>query len=321
MTAAVKTDLAPSPRLTAAPRRSALGTYVELVVTDSAALAEAQRLLDGELTALDRACSRFRRDSDLVRANAGAGTAVPVSGLLREAVRVALAAAEATEGLVDPTLGARLVDLGYDRDFAALPADGPAPRCSDDDAPAWLDVRVDEPPGTVFVPVGCALDLGATAKAHGADQAAATVAARLGVGVLVSLGGDVAMAGPAPAGGWPVRTSASSVRPAADDETVVLGGGGLATSSPGARSWRRGGVLQHHIVDPRTGQPAAAGWRAVTVAAPTCLDANTAATAANVLGGAALRWLGGTGWPARLVGSDGTVHRIGGWPEPGAWSR
>jgi thiamine biosynthesis lipoprotein len=139
--------------------------------------------------------------------------------------------------------------------------------------------------------------------------------------VLVSLGGDVATAGGAPPGGWPVRTATSSVRASDADETILLKAGGLATSSPGARSWRRGGDEQHHIVDPRTGRPAATPWQAVTVAAPTCLDANTAATAAVVLGAAALRWLGGTGWPARLVGTEGAVHRLGGWPEPGPWSR
>ena len=321
MTAAACTVPAAAPTGLAAPRGSALGTYVELVVTEQNALPEAQRLLGGELDALDRACSRFRGDSELVRVNAGAGSAVPASDLLRAAVRVALAAADATEGLVDPTLGDRMDALGYDRDFAALPADGPAPGPADEERPAWLDVRVDDRAGTVLVPRGCALDLGATAKAHGADLAAHLIADRLGVGVLVSLGGDVATAGPTPHGGWPVRTAASATRPAADDETIVLAAGGLATSSPGARSWRRGGVRQHHLLDPRTGRPAATRWRAVSVAAPTCLDANTAATAANVLGAAALRWLGGTGWPARLIDVDGTVHRLGGWPEPGVWSR
>jgi thiamine biosynthesis lipoprotein len=307
--------------LAVAPRASALGTYVELVVTDERVLAEARRLLGHELEALDRACSRFRADSELARVNDAAGTPVTAGERLRDAVRVALLAADSTEGLVDPTLGERLVALGYDRDFAVLPADGAAPDPGREQRPAWTDVRVDQPPGTVFVPPGCRLDLGATAKARGADLAARLIADRCGVGVLVSLGGDVATAGDAPRGGWPVRTATSAVRASEADETILLGSGGLATSSPGARRWRRGGTEQHHIVDPRTGRPAETPWQAVTVAAPTCLDANTAATAAVVLGTAALRWLTGTGWPARLVDNDGAVHRLGGWPEPGPWSR
>jgi thiamine biosynthesis lipoprotein len=238
-------------------------------------------------------------------------------------VRAALAAAEATDGLVDPTLGCHLAEVGYDRDFASLPADGPAvdpATIGEEDAP-WQRVRVDDARGTVTVPPGCALDLGATAKARGADRAAARISAELGTGVLVSLGGDVAAAGASPADGWPVQVAVSFRAERGSDETVLLTGGGLATSSPGARRWRRGGREQHHILDPRTRRPVEATWEAVSVAAPTCVDANTAATAAVVLGAHALPWLRGTSYPSRLVASDGTVHRLNGWPETGVWSR
>jgi len=80
------------------------------------------------------------------------------------------------------------------------------------------------------------------------------------------------------------------------------------------RTWRRGGRALHHIVDPVTGEPAAPVWRTVTVAAATCVDANTAGTAAVVLGERAVPWLRSTGLPARLVALDGTVVRVGGWP-------
>ncbi len=316
---------APRTGLAIAPRGRALGTYVELVVTDEDALDPARRLLDQEIADLDLACSRFRTDSDLTRVNAGAGRPVPAGPLLRAAVRVALASANATEGLVDPTLARRLEELGYDRDFADLPTDGdvpaPDPRADNDAPPPWAGVSVDDASGTVLVPAGSGLDLGATAKAWCADRAAARIATALDVGALVSLGGDVATAGRAPVGGWPVRAATSSKRRGAGDETVLLGGGGLATSSPLARSWRRGGEHQHHVLDPRTGRPAEPCWASVSVAGPSCVDANTAATAGVVLGRAALRWLGGTGWPARLVALDGTVHRLGGWPEQRRWSQ
>lgn len=307
----------------AAPRATALGTYVELAVTDPAAIDPAQRLLRAELRALDRACSRFRADSDLSRVNAGAGRPVPVGARLRDAVRIALNAAEDTEGLVDPTLGSWIDAAGYDRDFSRLPVDGPAVRPAAPLAsPAWSAVRVDERAGTIFVPAGCQLDLGATAKAHGADRAVSAIARRLGVGVLVSLGGDVALSGPAPAGGWAVRVVTSTVESASGDqgETVLLATGGVATSSPTARRWRRGGQVQHHILDPRTGVPAATCWSAVSVVAPSCVEANTVATAAVVLGAHAVRWVGGTGLPARLVGVEGGIQRLGEWPEPGRWS-
>ena len=315
-----------SPVVTA-PRSSALGTYVELAVTGAAALERACVLLASELAELDLACSRFRADSELSRANAAAGSRMPASERLRDAVRIALGVAEDTDGLVDPTLGDALVEAGYDRDFAdlrdemsdALRRRG-VPTRADATRPGWTGVRVDDSAGTVLVPRGYSLDLGATAKARGADRAAELIAAELGVGVLVSLGGDVAMAGPPPSPGWPVRTVTTTLGNE-DGETVVLDGGGLATSSPGARRWWRNGQPQHHIIDPRTRRPAESAWTSVTVAAGTCVTANAAATAAVVLGASALLWIGGTGYPCRLVCDDGSVHRIGGWPEPGRWSR
>ena len=92
--------------------------------------------------------------------------------------------------------------------------------------------------------------------------------------------------------------------------------GGLATSSTAARRWRHGGDVLHHILDPRTGLPAATPWRTVSVAAGNCLDANTASTAAILLGAKAPAWLTAHGLPARLVPEDGgPIVYTPGWPE------
>jgi FAD:protein FMN transferase len=295
-------------------RFDALGTYVELVTAGRpAAIGTATRLLRAHLDALDVACSRFRSDSELSRVNASAGRTVPVGPLFAAALAAALRAAAETGGDVDPTLGGALVAAGYDRDFAALPADGPAVRPAPPRAGAWREIALE--PDAVTVPAGVALDLGATAKAFGADLAAAAIAAETGAGVLVNLGGDIAVAGPLPAAGWPVRVGD---RPRWDGDgsgqVVHLHGGGLATSSTAVRRWRRGGADLHHVLDPRTGRPAAPVWRTVTVTAATCLDANTASTAAIVRGAAAPAWLAGLGLPARLLHQDRTVHRVAGWP-------
>jgi thiamine biosynthesis lipoprotein len=138
--------------------------------------------------------------------------------------------------------------------------------------------------------------------------------------VLVSLGGDVALAGPAPRGGWVVAVQERPARPDAAPEAdappvqVTLYGGGLATSTTTARRWVRGERVLHHILDPRTGLPAGGAWRTVSVAAGSCLDANAASTAAIVRGGAAVDWLRGLGLPARLVDRTGGVTLVGGWP-------
>jgi thiamine biosynthesis lipoprotein len=162
------------------------------------------------------------------------------------------------------------------------------------------------------VPAGVRLDLGATAKAYAADLAAARVATRLGVGVLVSLGGDIATAADAPPGGWQILVRD---RPGDPQCTVAVPAGtAVATSSTVSRRWSRGGFPRHHIVNPRTGQPAEPVWRTATAAAARCVDANTATTAALVRGAAAVSWLRRTGLPSRLVGADLRVVTVNGWP-------
>lgn len=166
------------------------------------------------------------------------------------------------------------------------------------------------------LPAGTRLDLGATGKGLGADRAAAAARRASGRGgVLVSLGGDIAVAGQPPDGGWPVAIADSSLSGEASAGQVIrLAAGAVATSSVTCRQWRRGGQRLHHIVDPRTGYPAAGPWRTASVAAPRCAAANAAATAAIVAGTDAPAWLAGTGLPARLVGRDGGVLLLGGWP-------
>ncbi|WP_462187166.1 FAD:protein FMN transferase [Frankia sp. CcWB2] len=133
-------------------------------------------------------------------------------------------------------------------------------------------------------------------------------------GVLVSLGGDVATAGNAPEGGWRIRVQDRPGEPAC---TVTLAAGSaVATSSTLGRRWRRGGRLLHHILDPRTCQPAPVVWRTATVAAASCLDANTASTAAIVRGSAAVGWPRRLGMPARLVAADSSIVTTAGWPDP-----
>jgi thiamine biosynthesis lipoprotein len=289
----------------------ALGTTAHVVVTEQGALAAARRAVEAELAAIDLACSRFRDDAEIARVHAAGGAAVPVGPLLLHAVEVALDAARRSEGLVDPTIGAALIAAGYDRDFPALPADAPA--SAPVPAAGWRAVRVDRAAGTVAVPAGVRLDLGATAKALAADRAAAAAAAAIAPrGVLVSLGGDVALAGPVPDEGWPVGI-ADGHRDGDVATTVALRGGGLATSSTTQRRWRRDGREVHHILDPRTGAPAPVVWRTASVAARSCVEANTASTAAIVLGATAPAWLWRMGLPARLVRRDGAVVGTCGW--------
>ncbi len=265
------------------------GTTAVLVVTDQAALGAARAIADAELAAVDLACSRFRPDSELSRLNSSGGELTAVSELFAALIAEALRAAELTDGDVDPTCGQALISAGYDRDFAELragdravrqgprpppgpcrppgprrppgpslpaghgrPASRPAP------VPGWRSVWLDPARPAARLARGAQLDLGATAKAWAADRCAAMVAARAGCGVLVSLGGDVAVAGPPPGDGWQVRVTDDHAA-AADEpgQTVTIRSGGLATSSTTVRTWTAGRqetAPHHRSADRRAGQ-------------------------------------------------------------------
>ncbi|MEV6055777.1 FAD:protein FMN transferase [Streptomyces sp. NPDC052107] len=294
----------------------ALGTTASLLVADPDGMDAARQVLDAELAAIDAACSRFRRDSELSRANAAAGAPRHVGALFAEALDVALHAAEVTDGAVDPTVGTAVSALGYDVTFAALRPQDLGPVHLAGPSSGWRAVEWDRAARRLRMPPGIALDLGATAKALAADRAAHRAAEVAGCGVLVNLGGDLSVAGQAPPGGWRVAIADDHAAPDTGGRpTVSVTEGGLATSGTTVRTWRRGGRRLHHIVDPATGDVPAPVWRTVSVAAVSCVAANTASTEAVVLGERALGRLCRVGLPARLVRVDGTVERVCGWPE------
>jgi len=289
-------------------------TTARLVVTEESALVEATAVVFEQLAKVDAAANRFLAGSEVSRLARGTGTPAAVSPLLAELIGVALAAAAATGGAVDPTLGGPLLDLGCP-DLAAAEPTGPTagpdrPQPSVRRRTSWRDVRLDG--RMVTLPAGTLLDLGATAKAHAADRCAVAVADRFGCGALVSLGGDLRAAGPPPDGGWQVLVQDGPDEPAS--QVRLAGAAAVATSSTLHRTWRQGGTVRHHVLDPATCRPAAPVWRTASVAADTCVRANTWSTAALVRGHAAERDLRRAGVAARLVAADGAVVRLGGWP-------
>ncbi|MGH3509400.1 MAG: FAD:protein FMN transferase [Nocardioidaceae bacterium] len=282
-------------------------TTARLVITEPALLERARAEVEDELAEIDAVASRFREDSELRRLVPGPNRVSPrLAGLLAAAVE----AAERSDGDVDPTVGAAMHRLGYDRDIALITAGTVAcPAVVPSAGWRHLCLRDD----VLWLPRGVVLDLGATAKAVAADRAVARVRDRLDTGVLVSIGGDIATAGPAPVGGWQVRVQDLPTDPT--EHVSVPEGVALATSSTQRRRWMRGGRRMHHIVDPRTGDCAPEIWRSVTVAAASCLEANTVSTASVVRGERALDWVEGLGLPARFVTAEGGVVTTTGWPQ------
>lgn len=301
----------------------AIGTSATIAVTAADRADDALALLADDLQAIDDACSRLRSDSELRWVErVSDGKPIAVTPLLFDALEVACVIAVKTAGIVDPTVGSALMALGYDCDFDEIATEEFPPGFRAQPAPSWWQIALDPEARTVAVPTGVHIDLGATAKAFVADRAAHRIASVLDCGVLVNLGGDVAVAGHGPKGGWAVGIACDSATPVdAVDQVVTLFAGGLATSGTTARSWARNGRTMHHIVDPWTGEAAPVVWSLVSIMAPSCVEANAWSTAAIVWGHDAIGNLSASGVPARLVTADGEVVYLGDWPsdvvEPG----
>jgi thiamine biosynthesis lipoprotein len=261
----------------------------DVVVSSTGGLHEVQRLFDER----DRRFSRFQDHSELNHVNAHPFGVTLVSEELASMLSLALDAAHATGGLVTPTAGGALVGAGYDRDFASLPLDGeavePVP------VPSLLSLRLRGRMLLRTEPV--VLDLNGVVKSKTVDDALTLV----GDG-WVSAGGDIATTKPIDVG-----------LPGGD--SIRLDRGGLATSSVGKRSWRRGGEAQHHLIDPSTGRPARSPWRDVTVAAQDCVAADVAAKAALLLGKAGPSWLDRRGLAGRFVDHHGAVQLTQNWQQ------
>jgi thiamine biosynthesis lipoprotein len=293
------------------------GTVVGVWTTQPALLPELDSFLRGWVETVEAAASRFREESDISRVNLATGTTVKVSADLLDAVDAACLMADATYGLCDPTVGIAVISAGYDRSFEHVTTDGPGPEIPHNRGGAWKQVEIDHVRGTLLVPAGYQLDLGGSAKGWAVDQAIArmrhgTLAANPGAGVCVSAGGDMAVTGVPPRGGWPVtireRLDGAEGVP---ERQVQLVSGAMATSGATARRWQRDGSTQHHIIDPRTGRPGTSTWTLVTTFSDSCLVADTMATAAWLLNQPAPLWLAGRGVGARLLRDDGSETLVG----------
>jgi thiamine biosynthesis lipoprotein len=240
-------------------------TTVRVVTADPHALPSARRLVDAELAHVELAAGPRRSDSELARLPSGRRTRV--STTLAAILGAALRAADETDGALDPTTGRALRPVG-----------GDAP---------WRGIELDEAAQTLLVPRGVELDVDTIARAWAADRCAAVVAEVVEVGVLVSLGGDIATAGPAGGGAWEVVVTG----PDDDGAAIVAVPTGLAVATATA--------------------PFGMPVRTATVVAADCVTAATWSSAALV----DRDRLTARGLPARLVAADGSLRHLGGWPE------
>jgi len=272
---------------------TAWGTTVRVELSAPGREAAARRLVSRCVADAERAADLERPAAAVHRVVRAAGRPIRIGPVLADLVAVAIGAAERSGGAVDPTVGVATLPLRRalhrPRDHGApgVPV-GPFPVCSGlpvarpRPATGWRSIEWTEQ--SISIPAGGCLDLTATAKARTAQRAASLVAGVCGVGALVEIGGDVATAGPAPAGGW-------TVVPEHAGTAVVRLDAGAAVASCRAAG----------IVDPLTGRGIVSPWRAVAAAGPDLVAAKTAAVAALIQGSAAAEYLDRLGLPAVLV--------------------
>ena len=233
-------------------------------------VSEAEDAIESAFTWLrevDTRLSRFDAGSELCRLNASAGRWRRVSAMLFEMVRESVRAAEASGGLFDPTILPRLEQLGYDRDFNLLAAAAErdvTPRASSEPDSGWRGgqwrrIELDPQARRVRLPEGARVDVGGIAKGWAADVGMARFFAAF-PNVLVVVGGDLRVRGCGPDGyPWAVGVEdprASESEGQSHVAVTALSRGGVAASGATSTWWRQGGQRQHHLLDPRTGEPA-----------------------------------------------------------------
>lgn len=282
-----------------------MASEVRLVVVDAPSGSTTQAM--DRIVDLEHRWSRFTAASEITRINRAGGDAVPVSSDTVVLVAAMVEGWRSSAGCFDPTTLPDLVGAGYARSVVdgrrAAPLPVAARRGAD-----LRDVVLDPVASTVRVPAGTVLDPGGIGKGLAADLVASELLAAGARGVLVSIGGDLVVAGRPPHGDrWAIDVE-DPMTPGTALLTLHVDRGGVATSSTQSRRWRVRGAPHHHLIDPSTGRPARTDLVAATVVASTAWQAEVVATSALLLGrGAGLAHLATEGLAGVLVGRDGTV--------------
>ncbi len=291
----------------------ALGTDVSVAVIRPADLAESLGHVQAVMDRVDRSLSRFRRDSELCVLETRTGAPCAVSPLFWEACMLAGSAFEATHGWFDVTVRDAVEAAGYDRSIELIERDGPGPDRDVALGSRWSSIQFDSAAHTILLPPGVGLDFGGIGKGLAVDLAIRTMPKSV-AGVCVNAGGDIAVTGRPPDGGWAIGIAADTV--ADEHAQVALHAGALATSGLGRRQWARNGQLLHHLINPHSRRPGVSSWRSVTVAAATCTAAEVAAKVAWLMGDEGPAWIEQLGLTGCFLGMDGSVQYLQGWPAP-----
>lgn len=290
----------------------AMNTQVEVsVYTDNADTAAGIETLFRQA---EQMMSRFLPDSELSRLNT-ADASQTVSPALFGVIETALWAAQQTGGLYDPTILADLEAAGYDRSFEYVvkrndfvwPAPADALDVTGRRRTSYADIVLDPATFAVAKPAGMRLDLGGIGKGWTVDRAAERLVSA--DAFLVNAGGDLYAHGrPGHPRGWRVMIE-HPLRRTHWIARLFIDHAGLATSTTMKRRWTVDGRSRHHLIDPRTGQPAITDALSVTVVAPRTVTAELLAKVALLLGAdAGIEYLSGAaGVEGLIYTADGRV--------------
>ena len=124
---------------------------------------------------VEQICTRFDPASEVMRLIDSAGRPVRVSTLLLEAATFALSLAEQTDGAFDPTVGARLEQMGFDTNYKTGQRVHSATAV---DRVSYRDVLIDRRAGTILLRQPLVLDLNAVVKGLAIDLAVAATSTR-----------------------------------------------------------------------------------------------------------------------------------------------
>ncbi|HLH61228.1 MAG TPA: FAD:protein FMN transferase [Ktedonobacteraceae bacterium] len=288
----------------------AMGTTISLLLPENR-LKVGTSAVRSLFSEWEQVLSRFLPESELSRLNAQAGEPVAVSDLLYTVLLRAVAAAQATSGVYDPTLLGQIVGLGYDRTFDALPASLPDTRIRIEPGGGWRGIYLDSAKRIVKLSTGVGLDFGGIAKGMAVDAALERLQGKGIDTALVNAGGDLAVIGLPPGEGqWSITV------PGKDTFwSMPLRRGAMATSGIARRHWQQGKQQRHHLLDPRTGEPAQTDLWSVTVVADRCEQVEVAAKVAFILGSKdGKAFLQDHQLAGLLVHVDGTWEATDAWP-------
>lgn len=289
----------------------AMGTTVSLLFLEQQA-EKGSQIVRTLFSKWEQTLSRFLPESELSRLNRHTGTFVAVSNLLYTVLATALRAARATEGVYDPALLDQLVQAGYDRNFDDLPAGFSDSLFSPLPGGRWQEIQIDPLYHRVMLPIGLRLDFGGIAKGMAVDAALERLKQNGIATALINAGGDLAIAGlPPEQEQWLI-----SVPGQEQLWSLPICAGAVATSGIARRHWWKAGTLQHHLLDPCTGQSAQSDLWSVTVVADHCAQAEVAAKVAFILGAArGSDFLRKHHMAGLLIHADGSWETVEPWPQ------